>query len=44
VDTHRVYSSTQLTFPDPGPHTLFNLGEKTVDIYFLVVEPATPPA
>ncbi|HET9660664.1 MAG TPA: hypothetical protein VFP05_10075, partial [Thermomicrobiales bacterium] len=39
VDTRGLSASTQLTYQDPGPHTIFNLGGKTVDIYFLVIEP-----
>jgi hypothetical protein len=38
-DTDRLYRSTQLTYPDAGPHTIFNLGSETVDFYFFVVEP-----
>jgi hypothetical protein len=38
VDTDRLYASTQLTYPDPGPHTIVNLGDETANFYFLVVE------
>lgn len=35
-----------LKFPDPGPHTLVNIGDEPVDLYFMVIEPypgtATP--
>ncbi len=43
VDTDRLYASTQLTYPDPGPHTIVNLGDETTNFYFLVVE-ALPEA
>jgi hypothetical protein len=39
VKTHKLYASTQLTYPSPGPHTIFNFGDDPIDIYFLVVEP-----
>lgn len=39
----RIHDSFQLRYLSPGPHTIFNLGDQTVDIYFLVVEGATPP-
>lgn len=42
VKTHKLYASTQLTYPSPGPHTIFDFGDDPVDIYFLVVEPVTP--
>jgi hypothetical protein len=35
-----LYNAVQLRDLKPGPHTIFNLGDKTVSIYFLVVEPA----
>jgi hypothetical protein len=28
-----------LLYPDPGPHTLVNISDDTVDLYFLVAEP-----
>jgi hypothetical protein len=37
--TQRLYASTQLTYPSPGPHTIFNFGDDPIDIYFLVVQP-----
>ncbi len=43
-----IYGGVQLRLDKPGPRTIFNLGDKTVDFYFLVVEPfpdtATPTA
>jgi hypothetical protein len=33
-----------LTILGKGTHTLFNLGEETIDIYFFVVEPYPNPA
>jgi hypothetical protein len=37
-----------LLYPDPGPHTLVNISDETVDLYILVAEPyadtATPAA
>jgi hypothetical protein len=39
VDIHWLYNSVQLTYPSPGPHTIFNLGDAPFDIYFLVLEP-----
>jgi hypothetical protein len=48
IDTDRLHLTSQLTYPDPGPNTIFNFGGETVDFYFLVVKPipdaATPPA
>lgn len=42
----RYASQDLLKYPGPGPHTLINIGEETVDLYFLVIEPypdtATP--
>lgn len=39
-------SLARLKSPEPGPHTLVNVGDETVDLYFMVVEPypdtATP--
>lgn len=39
-------SLDQLKYPGPGPQTLINIGEETVDLYFLIIEPypdtATP--
>jgi hypothetical protein len=34
-----IRDSFELRHLMPGPHTIFNPGDKTVDIYFLVVEP-----
>jgi hypothetical protein len=28
----------------PGPHTLYNLGDDPIDVYFMVLEPAPDPA
>jgi hypothetical protein len=39
VKTHKLYASTQLTYPPPGPHTIFDFGNDPIDIYFLVVQP-----
>ncbi len=44
VDTHWLYNSVQLTYPSPGPHTIFNLGDEPFDIFFLVVEPSPAQA
>jgi hypothetical protein len=35
-----IYGAIQLRNLEPGPHTISNLGDKTVSIYFVVVEPA----
>jgi hypothetical protein len=48
-DSHLRYASiAKLQYPEPGPHTLVNVGNDTVDLYFMVLEPypdaATPPA
>ncbi len=44
----RYASLQKLKYPEPGPHTLINIGDETVDLYFLIVEPypktATPAA
>lgn len=34
-----IYGGVQLRYLKPGPYTIFNLGEKTVVFYFLVIEP-----
>jgi hypothetical protein len=43
-----IYGGVQLRPYKPGPRTIFNLGDKTVSIYFLVIEPfpdgGVPPA
>jgi hypothetical protein len=39
----RIRDGYELRFLAPGPHTLSNLGDQTVEIYFLVVEPAPMP-
>jgi hypothetical protein len=39
VRSQYVYSTSSLIYMTPGPHTLFNLGDEPIDIYFLVVEP-----
>ncbi len=44
IKTYRLYASTQLTYPAPGPHTIFDLGEDPIDIYFLLIEPEPAPA
>jgi hypothetical protein len=41
--TRGIYGAVNLRYLPPGPHTIFNLGDETVSIYFLVVEP-TPVA
>lgn len=46
---HGAYTTRALLkFPNPGPHTLVNIGDETVDLYFMVLEPypetATPAA
>jgi hypothetical protein len=46
-DSHLRYASiAKLQYPEPGPHTLVNVGNETVDLYFMVLEPypdaATP--
>jgi hypothetical protein len=39
-DSHLRYASiAKLQYPEPGPHTLVNVGNETVDLYFLVLEP-----
>ena len=47
-DARQIYGAAQLRYLPPGPHTIFNLGDKTASFYFLVVEPlpdgATPAA
>lgn len=35
-----IYGGVQLRYLKPGPHTIFNLSDKTVSFFFLVVEPA----
>lgn len=46
IKTMPVGSSSALMYPDLGPHTLFDLGDEPIDLYFFVVEPypdsATP--
>ena len=51
LGANAAYASlARLESPSPGPHTLINIGDETVDLYFLVVKPypdtdtATPPA
>lgn len=39
IDKKRLYTSTELTYPEPGPHTIFNFGSEPVDFYFFEVEP-----
>lgn len=40
VVSRSIFESGQLRFLGPGPHTISNLGDETVDFYFLVVEDA----
>ena len=40
VASQTVFSSGLFQFLVPGQYTIFNLGEETVDLYFLKVEPA----
>jgi hypothetical protein len=46
LETIPVHSSSNLMYPELGPHTLFALGDEPVELYFFVVEPypasATP--
>lgn len=49
LGAHSSYVSVgRLEYPGPDPLTLINIGDETVDLYFLIVEPypdtATPPA
>jgi hypothetical protein len=43
-----IYAGYQLRYLKHRPHTIFNLGDQTVEFFFLVAEPspdvATPPA
>ncbi|HET9660666.1 MAG TPA: hypothetical protein VFP05_10085 [Thermomicrobiales bacterium] len=39
LGAQRIRDPFELRYLTPGPHTIFNPGDKTVDIYFLVVEP-----
>jgi hypothetical protein len=39
----RLRDPFQLRYLTPGPHTIFNLGDQTAEIYFLVVEPRPMP-
>lgn len=39
----RILDPFQLRYLTPGPHTLFNLSDRTAEIYFLVVEPTPMP-
>ncbi len=38
------HASWKLQDLGPGPHTLINLGETPIDLYFLVLEPSPTPA
>jgi hypothetical protein len=42
--TQRLEEGFQLRYLQNKPHTIFNLGDQTVEIYFLVVEPAPDAA
>jgi hypothetical protein len=44
LDADRVYSTTDLSYLTPGPHTLFNLGEKPIYLYLITIEPYPPGA
>jgi hypothetical protein len=44
ADAEKVQPSTDLTNLPPGPHTLFNLGEKPIYLYLITIEPSPPDA
>lgn len=44
LDADRIYSSTDLSYLNPGPHTLFNLGEKPIHLYLITIQPYPPGA
>lgn len=43
ADAHYA-SLDRLKYPDPGPHTIINIGDETVDLYFLIVAPLADSA